>query len=656
MLFFKDYIMKEYGKPLYRVPIDLPLSCPHRVKGGGKGCIYCPEDGARARHLKNNLDLKTQVETGIKYIRSRYGEKVGLIAYFQSFTNTNAPIEELKKYYSEVLSYANFAMVIISTRPDCLPDDVLNYLSELNGQYELWIELGVQSANDATLELINRQHDFKCVKDAVAKLAERNIKTAAHVIIGLPGEDICDFRNTAAELAKLPFSGIKIHNLLVLKNTPLASMYHQQQNLLSVTEAHNYAKTSMRKPAATPCIEGIDSAGAAVLLPMNEYEYADALIDFLKLIPSEWPLMRITADAPPEDIIAPKWWMKKGQFIEYIRDRVENPANFANGMPKVKTEDGSYTLYHPEYKQHFHSLAGAETEAEKKFIEPCEIRKALNDGKHLKILDIGFGLGTNALAAVKAAEEVQKGSVSIISLEKDLKTLKIAAELAPNNKILATLAKKQEWSSSSSLRSPSANSKNTPMSKPSPDNNRLNPSACVLRSESASYFKTEIKIILGDARQSILTFDDKFDAIFLDPFSHEANPELWTYDFIHKLAGLLAPDGVIATYSAAFPVRGAMLRAGLTLGETPSFGRKKGGTIASFANNKIISPLPSKDLNIILKSTAGTPYRDPDFSGTREKISDVRKKLVKRLQSKGIPKWYKTNYKSRRDDACIVST
>src|SRR5210317_1879416 len=106
--FFKDYLIEKYGKPLYRVPVDLPFSCPHRISGGGKGCSFCPEDGARARHLRNNLDLKSQVKEGIKYVNRRYGDDCGYIAYFQSFTNTNAPVEELRKYYSEVLESVDF--------------------------------------------------------------------------------------------------------------------------------------------------------------------------------------------------------------------------------------------------------------------------------------------------------------------------------------------------------------------------------------------------------------------------------------------------------------------------------------------------------------------------------------------------------------------
>ena len=583
-IFFKDYIVQKFGRPLYRVPVDLPFSCPHRITGGGKGCTFCPDDGARARHLRNNLDIPTQVSDGIKYLHRRYGKEIGFIAYFQSFTNTNAPVEELRRYYSEVLKCADFTMVIISTRPDALPDDVLDYLSELNREYDLWVELGVQTANDRTLEVINRQHDFQAVRSAVAKLADRGIKSAAHVILGLPGEGPCEFRKTAEAIAELPFSAIKVHNLLVLKRTPLAKVYAEQQK--------NRVYSEVQHPP---------------IVPMNEYEYADALLDFLEYIPDEWPLMRITADAPPEDIIAPKWWMKKGQFLDFVRERMAAPQKSSEIMPVVTTKDGSVTLYQPEYKQHFHSLAGAESESEKKFIEPCGISNLLESGDCLHILDIGFGLGYNVSAAANLANRVQKGKVFITSLEMDIRTVEAAAAIAESSHsqeqrdMLISLAENRKWSSE----------------------------------------YAEIGLLLGDARQRIMDVPADVDMVFLDPFSHEVNVELWTYDFIRAVAGKLTKDGVIVTYSNAFPVRGAMIRCGLCVGETPAFGRKKGGTIASFNRSKVVSPLSEKDMNIILKSTAGLPFRDPTLQGARKDICELRRKTVRRLHQYNIPKWFK---------------
>ena len=586
---FKDYLIEKYGKPFYRVPIDLPLDCPHRDKNRD-GCIFCAEDGARAIHLSRHLDLKTQVKKGIDYVEKRYKANGNYIAYFQSYTNTNAPVEILKKYYEEVLSSANFKMIIISTRPDCLPDDILQYLSELNERYELWVELGVQTANDNTLETINRGHNFACTESAVKKLSALNIKTAGHIILGLPGEDINDYRNTIYKLSTLPFSGIKIHNLLVLKKSPLAKTYKEMNLKL-----------------------------------LNEYEYASALIDIIRRIPADWPLMRINADAKKEDIIAPKWALSKGQFLEMVKSSMlknnfcqgeltgkeftpkeqNNSLNSINSWLKLKTDDGSYTFYDPIHKENYHTIAGAATEAVKKFVEPSNLKEKLQQTKNsINILDIGFGLGYNAIAAVKTALNNQ-GSVSITSLELNDTPLTLAKSLHTTESlefdIISSLLLNNKWECNSN--------------------------------------KIELKY--GDARKTIQQISKKFDIVFMDGFSTTKNPELWTFDFIKEIVKRLKPDGVILTYSSAFPVRGAFSRNKLYIGMTEPFGRKKGGTIAALEQNDIEIPLSKKDCNIILKSTAGAPFRDPNLNWTAKEILEYRAKVMKRLQQKGIPKWYK---------------
>jgi radical SAM protein (TIGR01212 family) len=568
LYFFSDYLKGRYGKALYRVPVSLPLSCPHRDKNSGKGCIFCADDGAKARHLKNHFDLKKQISTGIEYVQNRYKAEPPYIAYLQAFTNTNAPVKKLRELYSEVLGYADFKVLIISTRPDCLPPETMDYLRELNEEYDLWVELGVQSTNDKTLEFINRQHDFACVKEAVEKLDKAGIKSVCHVILGLPGETAEDFQYTAKEVSALPFSAIKIHNLLVLKNTPLAKIYANQPFEV-----------------------------------LNEYEYADILADFIRELPDNWPLMRITADADEQEIIAPKWWMKKGQFLEYFKEKFEKNENGA--FPGVKTNDGSYTFYHPEYRQNFHTISGARTEAEEKFINPCKIPELLQNQETTSVLDIGFGLGYNALAVIDEAKNIQSGNVKIVSLEKDNKTLEAAQSIFSMNsreyKIIQNLLKKGSW-----------------------------------QGDYAS-----ISIHFDDARKAIKNIKRQFDVIFLDAFSPDKNPELWSYDFIRELASRLLPEGIIATYSSAYPVRGAMFRCGLQVGETSAFGRKRGGTVASYSTEKIIHPLTEKEKGIILKSTAGLPYRDPGLILTRKKITDLRKKTMLRLRQHGVPRWYK---------------
>ena len=584
---FKDYLIEKYGKPLYRVPIDLALDCPHR-NINGNGCVYCSEDGARARHLTRYLDLKTQVYEGIKYVEKRYKANGNYIAYFQSYTNTNASVDILKKHYEEVLSLADFKMLIISTRPDCLPDSVLEYLSELNQRYELWIELGVQSANNNTLKRINRRHNFASTENAVRKLSALNIKTAAHVILGLPGETIDDYRNTIRKLSCLPFSGIKIHNLLVLKKSPLANSYKDADIHL-----------------------------------MNEYEYASALIDIIRRTPSNWPIMRINTDAPPENIIAPQWSLTKGQFLELIKNSMQKNG-FSQGdligiknsgsnstfegiasFLKVRTDDDSFTFYHPFFKENFHSLAGAASEAEKKFIEPVMLKEKLqNSTSCINILDIGFGLGYNAVAAIKSTLQ-HGGRIKLISLELNSTPLTLAKELYKKDtvefNIIDTLLQHNTW-----------------------------------HSDSAN-----IKIEYGDARNTAQRITEKFDIVFMDGFSPAKNPELWTYDFVKEIVTKLSQDGLIVTYSSAFSVKGAFLRNKLHVGMTKPFGRKNGGTIASFNLELIKRHLSEKETNIVLKSTAGIPYRDPNLDWSTKKIIQYRGKVVKYLRNKGIPRWYK---------------
>ncbi len=575
--FFKDYLTELYGKPLYRIPVDLPLSCPNRERNSGAGCIFCAEDGARARHLRHNLDLPDQVSKGITYAQKRYGAEAPYIAYFQSYTNTYADVAVLRGYYEEVLKQADFKMVIIATRPDCLDDMVLDYLEELNARYDLWIELGVQTSNDRTLELIQRGHDFSAVVTATEKLQKRNIKCAAHVILGLPYENTDDFIKTAEDIAALPLSGVKIHNLLVLKKTPLAKMYEQYKD--------------------TPGVFNV----------MTEYDYAAALAEFLKRIPADWPVMRITADAPADRIIAPKWWMSKGQFIEYVQEFMSSPdesERFAGAVPKVKTADGSYTFYHPGFKQHFHTLAGAATEAVSKFVEPSKLKDRLAVGP-VKLLDIGFGLGYNACSAVKCAIE-QGGFLDITTLELDIKTLQAGlAVFEPESleyQIIADLIEKGTWQSG----------------------------------------KVSVRLITGDARITVRQLEKSInDVIFFDGFSPDKNPELWTYDFLRNLSLTLKPDGIMTTYSSAFPVIGALIRSGLVVGVSEAFGRKKGGTVAAFDSNLIVVPLPEKEAGIVMKSTAGIPYRDPTGLSSKNAMISQRDKLVARLRKRGIPRWYK---------------
>lgn len=623
--FFKDYLVEKYGQPLYRVSIDLPFSCPHRTENRGAGCIFCAEDGARARHLQYNLQLKQQIADSINYIKQRYNAQAPYIAYFQSFTNTYAPVAKLRELYEQALAEADFKMLIIATRPDCLPEPVLDYLNELNKRYDLWVELGVQSANNHTLELIQRGHDFTAVESAAKQLAKRGIKCAAHVIIGLPGEDITDYRRTATKIAALPFSGIKIHNLLVLKHTPLAKMF---------ADPH-------AKPPVTV---------------LNEYEYAKALAEFLRLIPAEWPIMRLTADADKTQLIAPKWWMKKGQFIEFFKKYYHRNDSSLAFM--VETADGSPTLYHPTYRQHFHSLAGAVSETENKFILPCKLAERLKKGD-VKLLDIGFGLGYNAIGAAKQAIQAAAPERCTSDIEHSISKEKIAlaTTLTTASRTAATLGKSDLQERADLSGTSSGKIHIITLEK---DRSTLVAAKNIFAVDSleteiidtllqAGIWQNQyatIELKLGDARHTVQELNETFDCIFMDGFSPDKNPELWSFDFIRQLTNRLAQNGAIATYSSAYPVRGAMLKADLTVCASRAFGRRRGGTVAAFSRNALVGiPLPDKEIDIILKSTAGVPYFDRGLTLNSKAIFTYRNKLVRKLRQHGIPKWHKKGAK-----------
>lgn len=579
MFHFSEYLLKKYQMHLQRIPIDLALGCPNRDGGGfGNGCIFCSENGARARHLsRTGLDLAQQVREGREYVAKRYPDCGGYIAYFQSFTSTFAPAARLRELYEKVLAEADFKVLIVSTRPDALADDVVEYLSELAQRYELFVELGIQSANDRTLQEINRGHDAASVLHACEKLHKANIQIAGHFILGLPGETADDWMNTARFAAQLPLTAVKMHQLMILKNTVLARRF---------------------------------SANPDYVKPLNEYEYAAGLKDFLRELPENTLLMRLMADAGENDLIAPRWWMKKGQFLSFFNDYFYNKQSSGSFMP-TKTADGSFTLYHPGYRQHFHTLAGAGSEAEKKFAEPSQLveklRLAAAEKRPLRLLDVGFGLGTNAFSAVMAARSVPEAQLEIISLENDERTLTAAAALFGDD----------AWQKRALLE--------------------------LVKTHQTRIGNAEIKLMLADGRISVQKLPDKYiDLIWLDAFSCDVNPELWSWQFLRECARLMrSEDSLLLTYSSAPSVRGALFKAGFEVGETPSFGRKRSGTVAALSLPEFCPALPEKEKHIIFDSTAGTPYSDPGLNNSGKFMQQYRKKLVEKLRRHGIPKWYK---------------
>jgi len=275
---YKRFMIDTYGAALHRVPIDLGLGCPHRKPDGTGGCTFCPPDGSRAGYTRTATSIEAQMRQGIEFARSRYGAKRFML-YIQAFTGTFACVTRQRELYHGLLDSFTFDAVSIGTRPDCLPDATLDLLVELRRRIDVWVELGVQTVHDATLKRVHRGHTWETSRGAILDLHRRGISAAVHVIVGLPGEDTVHFSATADTLAHLPIAGIKIHNLHVIRGTELGEEF-------------------LRLPFRT----------------YDELEYAEILIDFIRRLPPTVPVMRINTDTAAEDLIAPCWKMKKGQF------------------------------------------------------------------------------------------------------------------------------------------------------------------------------------------------------------------------------------------------------------------------------------------------------------------------------------------------------
>jgi uncharacterized protein len=279
---YRQFSRDRYGAQLQRIPVDLGFGCPNREPDGSGGCTFCSEDGGRARQTLQAGTWAEQVDMAITYARKRYGAE-HFMGYCQAYSGTFASAEEQRRCYRQILAHTHFDAFAIGTRPDCLNEDTVAVLKEINTQTDLWIELGVQTVHDKTLDRINRGHDWACSKSAIERLHAAGISCAVHVIVGLPGETEEDYHETARALGRLPIAGIKFHNLHVLRGTQLASDY-------------------LAKP-----------------FPMlDEHDYAEAVIEGIRLMPADIPIMRIQTDTPAEALIAPRWQMKKGQFIDYV--------------------------------------------------------------------------------------------------------------------------------------------------------------------------------------------------------------------------------------------------------------------------------------------------------------------------------------------------
>ena len=273
---------------VYKVSIDAGFSCPNRDGSKSKdGCIYCDNRGFSFNSRIASLPIEEQIAKGIEFGKRRFkAEK--FIVYFQAYTNTYAPLEVLKKKYDSIRKFEEVVGISIGTRPDCINEEILDLIESYTSDYEVWIEYGLQSILNKTLEFINRGHVYEDFLEAVSLTRKRkNIKICVHVIIGLPHETERNILETAEVVGRLKLDGIKIHPLHIIKGTNLEEIYKKGQ-----------------------------------YKPLELDAYVNLAVGFLERIWSDTVIQRITADCPREFLIAPMWIVDKNKVLGRIEEKL----------------------------------------------------------------------------------------------------------------------------------------------------------------------------------------------------------------------------------------------------------------------------------------------------------------------------------------------
>lgn len=282
-VFLKDI----YGCRVQKLNVNAGFTCPNRdgtLAHGG--CIYCNNASFTPAFGNASVSITRQLKDGKKFYAKKYSD-MHYLAYFQSFTGTYAPIPALKTLYSEALAVPNVVGLVVSTRPDCLNDDVLNLLSDINLTHPVIVEIGIESSHDRTLQLINRCHTWQCAHDAIERVVERGITAGAHLILGLPWETRNDMLITAKRIAELPLSTVKFHQLQVIKGTKLAQLWEK---------------------------------GQVDLIQWNASQYAAFCKEIIELLPPHMVIERMVSTAPSQLLLHPKWGLKPQQFKEIYQN------------------------------------------------------------------------------------------------------------------------------------------------------------------------------------------------------------------------------------------------------------------------------------------------------------------------------------------------
>lgn len=297
---YNDYVAwmrRQFPFRVQKISIDAGFSCPNRdghISHGG--CTFCDNRTFNPSYCQPSKSITEQINEGKEFFRHKYPD-MKYLAYFQAFSNTYATLDTLQRRYEEALSAEDVVGIVIGTRPDCVSDEILNYLESLNQQTFMIVEYGIESVSDDTLRRVNRGHNFECSRRAIIETHNRGILTGAHIILGLPGESAEDNVRQANIISALPIDILKLHQLQIIRGTQLAAEYERQ--------------------------------------PFNLYtadEYIDLCRRYIERLRPDMVLERFVSQSPKELLVAPKWGLKNYEFAN----------RFVNYMKRMDSWQGKY--------------------------------------------------------------------------------------------------------------------------------------------------------------------------------------------------------------------------------------------------------------------------------------------------------------------------
>lgn len=282
---FGPWLQEQLGTKVQKISVNAGFSCPNRDGTVGYGgCTFCNNQTFNPAYCQPTKSITQQLEEGKRFFARKY-PSMKYLAYFQAYTNTYGQLEHLKELYEEALQVPDVLGLVIGTRPDCMPSDLLEYLTELNRRTFLIVEYGIESANEDTLLRINRGHTYALSADIIRKTAACGIRVGAHIILGFPWESREELMRQADEIARLPLTTLKLHQLQIIKGTALAEEY-------------------LQNPWPLPTAR----------------EYIDLVLEYISHLPPTLVLERFVSQSPPEYVIAPQWGLKNYQFTNLVRE------------------------------------------------------------------------------------------------------------------------------------------------------------------------------------------------------------------------------------------------------------------------------------------------------------------------------------------------